>query len=122
MHGVHPHLQLTTIATCRDQMLRAGDGRVAARDSTLQIYVAAPRTSRSHNRPIVNALNAGGGFAYSITDSVDVFGSFSREVAGRNGHVLNRGITVGASGSSAVGSTGTAVLPAASHRHPSTQS
>jgi hypothetical protein len=97
MHGVHPHLQLTTIATCRDQMLRTGDGRVAARDSTLQIYVAAPRTSRSHNRPIVNALNAGGGFAYSITDSVDVFGSFSREVAGRNGHVLNRGITVGAS-------------------------
>jgi hypothetical protein len=47
--------------------------------------------------PIVNALNAGGGFAYSIADSVDVFGSFSREVAGRHGHVLNRGITVGAS-------------------------
>jgi hypothetical protein len=80
VHRVHPHLQLTTIATCRDQMLRAGDGRAAARDSTLQIYVAGPRTSRSHNRPIVNALNAGGGSAYSITDSVDVFGSFSREV------------------------------------------
>jgi hypothetical protein len=45
----------------------------------------------------VNYLHAGGGFAYSISDSVDVFGSFSRLVAGRNGHALNRGITVGAS-------------------------
>ena len=45
----------------------------------------------------VNYLHAGGGFAYSVNDSVDVFGSFSRLVAGRNGHALNRGITVGAS-------------------------
>jgi hypothetical protein len=48
-----PHLEFTTIATCRNEMLRAGDasGRVAARDSTLRIYAAAPpRTSRSHNR------------------------------------------------------------------------
>lgn len=45
----------------------------------------------------VNFLNAGGGMAYSITDSFDVFGSFLREVAGRNGHVLNRGVTLGAS-------------------------
>lgn len=45
----------------------------------------------------VNYLHAGGGFAYSISDSVDVFASFSRLVAGRNGHALNRGITLGAS-------------------------
>jgi hypothetical protein len=45
----------------------------------------------------VNYLHAGGGFAYSVNDSVDVFGSFSRLVAGRNGHALNRGITFGAS-------------------------
>jgi hypothetical protein len=45
----------------------------------------------------VNYLHAGGGFAYSISDSVDLFGSFSRLVAGRNGHALNRGITLGAS-------------------------
>ena len=45
----------------------------------------------------VNYLNAGGGFAYSISDSFDVFGSFTRQVAGRNGHKLNRGISVGAS-------------------------
>ena len=35
--------------------------------------------------------------SYSITDSFDMFASFARLVAGRNGHVLNRGITVGAS-------------------------
>ncbi len=45
----------------------------------------------------MNYVNLGGGFAYSITDSLDMFGSFLREVAGRNGHVLNRGITLGAS-------------------------
>jgi hypothetical protein len=45
----------------------------------------------------VHYLNAGGGFAYSLNDSVDLFGSFTRQVAGRNGHVLNRGITFGAS-------------------------
>jgi hypothetical protein len=45
----------------------------------------------------VHYLNTGGGFAYSMSDSVDIFGSFTRQVAGRNGHALNRGITVGAS-------------------------
>lgn len=45
----------------------------------------------------VHALDLGAGAAYSISDSVDVFGSFSRLVAGRNGHAVNRGITVGAS-------------------------
>jgi len=45
----------------------------------------------------VNYLNLGAGAAYSINDSFDVFGSFLREVAGRNGHMLNRGITFGAS-------------------------
>jgi hypothetical protein len=45
----------------------------------------------------VNFVNLGGGFAYSLRDSFDIFGSFNREVAGRNGHKLNRGITVGAS-------------------------
>jgi hypothetical protein len=43
----------------------------------------------------VNYLNLGGGVAYSLNDSLDLFGSFLREVAGRNGHKLNRGITFG---------------------------
>jgi hypothetical protein len=45
----------------------------------------------------VNYVNLGAGLAYSLNDSFDLFGSFVREVAGRNGHMLNRGITVGAS-------------------------
>src|SRR5262245_37080591 len=45
----------------------------------------------------VHYLDLGAGASYSIRDSFDVFGSFSRLVAGRNGHALNRGITVGAS-------------------------
>ena len=36
--------------------------------------------------------------AYSISDSMDVFASFSKLVVGRNGHALNRGIiTLGTS-------------------------
>jgi len=46
---------------------------------------------RAHN------LNLGAGAAYSLTDSVDVFGSFVRTITGRNEHALNRAITVGAS-------------------------
>ncbi len=57
----------------------------------------------------VHYLNAGGGFAYSLSDSVDMFASFSRHVAGRNGHVLNRGVTVGASWSFSRRSKGDAV-------------
>jgi hypothetical protein len=45
----------------------------------------------------VNFVNLGGGLAYSINDSFDLFGSFLRQVDGRNGHMLNRGITFGAS-------------------------
>jgi hypothetical protein len=45
----------------------------------------------------VNYLNLGAGLAYSVKDSFDLFGSFLREVTGRNGHVLNRGVTIGAS-------------------------
>jgi hypothetical protein len=42
-------------------------------------------------------LNLGAGAAYSVTDSVDVFGSFVRTVMGRNEHAVNRGVTIGAS-------------------------
>ena len=50
----------------------------------------------------VHYLDVGGGAAYSITDNFDIFGSFSRLVAGRNGHALNRGITIGGSWSFAL--------------------
>jgi hypothetical protein len=45
----------------------------------------------------VHFVNVGAGAAYSLSESFDVFGSFSRQIAGRNGHALNRGVTIGAS-------------------------
>lgn len=42
-----------------------------------------------------NYLNVGGGAAVSLTDSIDLFGSFVKAVAVRNGHAVNRGITIG---------------------------
>jgi hypothetical protein len=44
-----------------------------------------------------NVLQAGGGVSYSLTESIDIFGSAMRAVAQRNGHELNRGISVGVS-------------------------
>jgi hypothetical protein len=38
-----------------------------------------------------------------------MFASFSREITGRNGHMLNRGVTVGASWSFSRGSKGDVV-------------
>jgi hypothetical protein len=45
----------------------------------------------------VNHLEVGLGGAFSMTDALDVFGSYSSQVAGRNGHSMDRGITVGLS-------------------------
>jgi len=45
----------------------------------------------------VNFLDLGVGAAFSIHDSLDVFGSFSKMAAGRNGHAMDRGVTVGLS-------------------------
>jgi hypothetical protein len=68
-------------------------------DSPLNGLAGLPPEYRTNHDQIqkVHHLNMGGGAAYSITDSFDVFGSFSRLVTGRNGHALDRGITVGAS-------------------------
>jgi hypothetical protein len=45
----------------------------------------------------VHYVKAGAGVSYSINDSIDVFGSFARQVTGRNGHQMNRGMSVGVS-------------------------
>src|SRR5690349_12705028 len=41
--------------------------------------------------------NVGGGAAYSVTDTFDVFGSFTMTVSGRNTHAVNRGLSLGLS-------------------------
>jgi hypothetical protein len=53
---------------------------------------------RNHDRITrENFLSVGGGIGWAVNDSVDVFGSYSRMVAARNTHVLDRGIQVGLS-------------------------
>ena len=62
-------------------------------------WAALPPDLREHHDRVarVDILDVGGGAQYSLTKSVDVFGSFMRTIAGRNGHALARGLTVGAS-------------------------
>ena len=44
-----------------------------------------------------NFLSLGGGASYSLTESLDVFGSMLHTVAQRNGHELARGVQLGVS-------------------------
>ena len=47
--------------------------------------------------------NAGGGAAYSLSDTIDVFASFTKTVTGRNTHAVNRGLSLGLSWSFGAG-------------------
>ncbi len=42
-----------------------------------------------------NFVNVGGGIGWSVNDTVDVFGSYSKAVAARNTHVLDRALVFG---------------------------
>jgi hypothetical protein len=42
-----------------------------------------------------NSLTLGGGVAYSLTDTFDLFSSLIHTVAARNGHAIDRGLTIG---------------------------
>ena len=50
-----------------------------------------------------NMLTIAGGASYSITDSIDIFGSLAHTVEQRNGHGLTRGISLGMSWSFTTG-------------------
>jgi len=58
-----------------------------------------PALAFAHHDQIdrVNYLNLGGGATYGITDKVDIFGSLIHTVAQRNGHAIERGISLGLS-------------------------
>ncbi|PWT82289.1 MAG: hypothetical protein C5B57_08930 [Blastocatellia bacterium] len=45
----------------------------------------------------VNFLNVGGGAAYALSENLDVFGSVIHAVAQRNGHGIDRGLSIGLS-------------------------
>jgi hypothetical protein len=40
-------------------------------------------------------VKVGAGAAVSLSESIDLFGSIVKDIAGRNGHIIQRGITVG---------------------------
>ena len=43
----------------------------------------------------INYLKVGAGASYDLTDSIAVYGAFSKQVAGRNGHEISRAISLG---------------------------
>jgi hypothetical protein len=44
-----------------------------------------------------NPLSLGAGVSYSLTETLDVYGSWMRTVSQRNGHLMDRGLSVGLS-------------------------
>ena len=76
----------------------APDGHVLSQASESGEVLFGPEYEYNHDRiDRQNYLNVGGGAAVSLTDSIDLFGSFVKMVAVRNGHAVNRGITLGVS-------------------------
>jgi hypothetical protein len=71
----------------------------------------------SHHDQIdrVNYLNLGGGMAYSLTQTVDIFGSLIRNVAQRNGHALDHGLSLGLSWSFSTAPAGDRAIASAEH-------
>lgn len=57
-----------------------------------------PAQSLIHDRITrENFLNLGGGIGWAINETIDVFGSYTKQVSALNTHVLDRGILIGAS-------------------------
>jgi len=64
----------------------------------LSRLLLSPEQFNHHDQIIrENMLALGGGAAFSLTESLDLSGSLMHTVAQRNGHVLDRGITIGIS-------------------------
>jgi hypothetical protein len=55
------------------------------------VYFHHDRISREH------VVNLGAGATVAVSDAIDVFGSYTSTVAGRNTHAVNRGLAIGAS-------------------------
>ncbi|HYM22429.1 MAG TPA: hypothetical protein VEU08_04460, partial [Vicinamibacterales bacterium] len=61
-------------------------------------YVFTPEQWQHHDQIVQsNFVAAGAGGAFSMNDSMDVFGSFMRDVYVKNGHAIARSVTFGVS-------------------------
>ena len=78
-------------------MLIAGQVSHAGIDVPRNARVVLTEEQFEHHDQIdrIHYLKVGGGACFDLTDSVAVFGSLSTQVAGRNGHQMNRGISLG---------------------------
>ena len=94
-------IELGYFATPKLRLLALSTGQLThgGIDLVPSARVNLPAIQFAHHDQIQrdNFLDLGGGAAYSLTDRVDLFGSLIRTVAKRNGHALDRGVTVGLS-------------------------
>ena len=63
---------------------------------TIAVSVLTPEQIAHHDQiDKVNYLKVGAGASFDLTDSIAVYGAFSKQVAGRNGHEVSRAISLG---------------------------
>jgi hypothetical protein len=100
-------LEVGYFVTPRLRVLAIGAGQVThgGIDMVRNARVNLPPEQFLHHDQIsrINFLNVGAGASYSVTERIDVFGSMIRTVAARNGHLIDRGLTVGLSWSFSAG-------------------
>jgi hypothetical protein len=100
-------LEVGYFVTPRLRLMALGAGQVThgGIDIVRNPRVNLPPSQFLHHDQItrINFLNVGGGVAYSLTERVDLFGSMIRTVAARNGHMIDRGLSLGLSWSFSAG-------------------
>ena len=86
---VSPELRLFSLVTA--QKSHSGI------DTSLTLVQDVPEVQFQNHDRIArdDFLHVGGGASFTLTERLDLFGSFVTQVAGRNGHKLNRNISLG---------------------------
>ena len=94
-------LELGYFATPKLRLLALSNGRVTHGGIDMPL---APRASLpasqflNHDRiQREEFLNLGGGASFALSNTIDIFGSLIHTVAGRNGHPIQRGVSLGLS-------------------------
>jgi hypothetical protein len=82
------------------RVIATTSGRIGHTGVDLPLNVALlPVEQRPHHDQIgrESYLNMGGGAAFSLTDTFDLFLGYTRTITGRNTHAIERGLTLGVS-------------------------
>jgi len=86
---VTPALRLMAITSSRLGHTGIQLTPTSGRDLPPEVFLHHDQISRE------SYLNVGGGAAFSLSDSIDLFGGFTTTVWGRNTHAVNRGLSLG---------------------------